>query len=67
MHQEFETISVRMTNILMREKHMFCLTCHDAIYLTEDDAERISEAELQAIFYEALDLFIDRQENFFNI
>jgi hypothetical protein len=67
MLMEFETISVRMTNLLMQKKHMPCLTCHDAIYLTEDDAERISEAELRDLFYTALDLYVDKQDNFYNL
>lgn len=67
MLQEFETISVRMTNLLYKEKHMLCLTCHDAIYLTEDDAENITEAELKDLFYASLDLYIDRQDNFYNL
>lgn len=67
MLNEFETISVRMKNLLQQRKHMSCLTCHDAVYLIEEDAENITEDELKTIFYEALDLYVDRQEDFYNL
>ena len=67
MWKEFEVISTRLSNLLWKEKQMHCFTCHDAVYLTEDDAENITEKEIKEMFYEALDLLIDRQENFYNL
>lgn len=67
MMEEFETVSVRLSSLLYNRKHMYSFTCHDAVYLTEDDAEEITENEIKEMFYEALDLLIDRQENFFNL
>lgn len=67
MWKEFEVISTRLTSLLYNRKHMKCFTCHDAVYLTEDDAEEITEKEIKEMFYEALDLLIDRQENFYNL
>lgn len=67
MMEEFETVSVRLTSLLYNRKHMYSFTCHDAVYLTEDDAEEITEKEIKEMFYEALDLLIDRQENFYNL
>lgn len=64
---EFETISVRMRNLLQQRFNMPSITCHDAVYLIEEDAERITDKQLLKVFYDSLDLLVDRQETLYNI
>lgn len=67
MNLEYETMSIRLRNILDREKHIKSLTCHDSIYVKVSDLKKITKQEIINYFYEAIDLLIDREENFFNI
>ena len=67
MNLEYETMSIRLRNILDREKHIKSLTCHDSIYVKVSDLKKITKQEITNYFYEAIDLLIDREENFFNI
>ena len=67
MNLEYETMSIRLRNILDREKHIKSLTCHDSIYVKVSDLKKITKQEIIKYFYEAIDLLIDREVNFFNL
>lgn len=67
MNLEYETMSIRLRNILDREKHIKSLTCHDSIYVKVSDLKKLTKQEIIKYFYEAIDLLIDREENFFEI
>ena len=67
MNLEYETMSIRLRNILDREKHIKSLTCHDSIYVKVSDLKKITKQEIIEYFYEAIDLLIDREVNFFNL
>lgn len=67
MNLEYETMSIRLRNILDREKHIKSLTCHDSIYVKVSDLKKFTKQEIINYFYEAIDLLIDRENKFFEI